>query len=61
MNFPRTPKIRCVIWGDMEFDEDLMQIIRCPEFQRLRKITQLGLVCYMYPGATHTVFEHSLG
>jgi HD superfamily phosphohydrolase len=32
-----------------------------PEFQRLRRIGQLGTVHYIYPGANHTRFEHSLG
>lgn len=30
-------------------------------FQRLRRISQLGLTSYVYPGATHTRFQHALG
>jgi len=32
-----------------------------PEFNRLRRIKQLGLAHYVYPSATHTRFEHSIG
>lgn len=36
-------------------------IIDTAEFRRLATITQLGLVCRVYPGAMHTRFEHALG
>ncbi|NBC82686.1 MAG: HD domain-containing protein [Bacteroidetes bacterium] len=32
-----------------------------PYFQRLRRIKQLGLTHYVYPGANHTRFQHALG
>jgi HD superfamily phosphohydrolase len=38
-----------------------LNIIESPYFKRLRYIHQLGLTYYVYPGAEHTRFEHSLG
>lgn len=39
----------------------LMDIIKHPYFQRLTRIKQLGLINFVYPGAQHTRFQHSLG
>ncbi len=36
-------------------------VIAHPYFQRLRRIKQLAFLNYVFPGATHTRFEHSLG
>jgi HD superfamily phosphohydrolase len=37
------------------------KILESPYFQRLRDIRQLGIAEYVYPGATHSRFTHSLG
>ncbi len=39
----------------------IYDVISHPFFQRLRRIKQLGLSDYVYPGATHTRFEHVIG
>jgi HD superfamily phosphohydrolase len=39
----------------------IYEIIEHPFFQRLRRIRQLGLTSYVYPGAMHTRFQHALG
>jgi len=41
--------------------EGLYDIVEHPYFQRLRRIKQLGLTNFVYPGATHTRFQHALG
>lgn len=42
-------------------DEMIYDLIHHPIFQRLRRIRQLGLTEYVYPGAVHTRFHHALG
>lgn len=42
-------------------DELLYDIIEHPWFQRLRRIQQLGLTDYVYPGAKHSRFHHAIG
>ena len=36
-------------------------VVQHPYFQRLRRIRQLGMSEWVYPGATHTRFHHALG
>lgn len=49
------------IHGHIEFHPLLIRIIDTPQFQRLRYIKQLGGGYYVFPGASHNRFEHSLG
>ncbi|QDV24117.1 HD domain-containing protein [Aureliella helgolandensis] len=46
---------------DVPVTSRVMALVETPQMQRLKRITQLGLVGHVYPGATHTRFEHSLG
>ena len=39
----------------------LFDLVEHPYFQRLRRIKQVGLTHYVYPGALHTRFHHALG
>tara|TARA_R110002050_G_scaffold47360_13_gene110643 strand:+ start:2489 stop:3712 length:1224 start_codon:yes stop_codon:yes gene_type:complete len=41
--------------------EFIFDILEHPHFQRLRRISQLGLTYLVYPGAYHTRFHHALG
>jgi deoxynucleoside triphosphate triphosphohydrolase SAMHD1 len=45
----------------IEINDKCLKIIDTPEFQRLRNIKQLGACEYVFPGATHNRFSHSLG
>jgi HD superfamily phosphohydrolase len=47
--------------SDTDEGELMMRLIDTPEFQRLRRIKQLGLGLYTYQGAEHSRFTHSLG
>jgi deoxynucleoside triphosphate triphosphohydrolase SAMHD1 len=49
------------IHGTIKLYPLALQIIDTCEFQRLRKIKQLGNAHYIFPGATHSRFEHSIG
>src|SRR2546427_4434975 len=59
MDFVKT--IRDPIHGLIRLTEKEVRIIDVPLFQRLRRIQQLALTNYVFPGAVHTRFEHSLG
>lgn len=54
-------KIYDAVHGFIPFDEFEKELIDSLPFQRLHYIHQLGIAYLVYPGATHTRFEHSLG
>ena len=53
--------LRDPLWNNIRVDELTLRLIDTEIFQRLRYIRQLGLAYLVYPGATHTRFEHALG
>ncbi|HIK01666.1 TPA: HD domain-containing protein [archaeon] len=53
--------IRDPIHGNLAISRDELQVLDAPEMQRLRRVRQLGFVYFVYPSATHSRFEHSLG
>lgn len=53
--------IKDSIYRFVQVPELCRQFIDTPQFQRLRGIKQLGLCYFVFPSATHTRFEHSIG
>ena len=50
------------VHGFLSFPEpEILQIVDHVWFQRLRNISQMGVAHFVYPGAVHTRFLHSLG
>ena len=61
MNDNNKKFIRDSVYGDIKLNKFEVKIMDMPQFQRLRRIKQLGLISLIYPGATHTRFEHCIG
>jgi uncharacterized protein len=53
--------IRDPLWNNIRVDALTMQLVDSGVVQRLRYVRQLGLTYLVYPGATHSRFEHALG
>lgn len=50
------------VYGFIKIPYDVIfELIEHPLFQRLRRIKQLGLTHFVYPGANHTRFQHAVG
>ena len=49
------------VHDQMIFPPAIMSVVDTPQFQRLRDLHQLGNCRYLFPGASNTRFEHSLG
>lgn len=46
---------------EQQTDALLFRLLAAPEVQRLRRIRQLGMASFAYPGADHSRYSHSLG
>ncbi|HEY6099681.1 MAG TPA: HD domain-containing protein, partial [Anaeromyxobacter sp.] len=53
--------IRDPLWDNIRLDRAAVAALDTPTVQRLRYVRQLGHAFLVYPGATHTRFEHALG
>jgi HD superfamily phosphohydrolase len=49
------------LWRNIPLEPAALAVVDSPDFQRLRYVRQLGHAFLVYPGATHTRFEHALG
>jgi HD superfamily phosphohydrolase len=58
---PHFRVIRDPLWNSIRLDATAVRIADTAAFQRLRYIRQLGFAHLVYPGATHTRFDHALG
>jgi uncharacterized protein len=63
---PKSQRIRDPIhdlieFGDDDFEQMVWKLLETSEFQRLRRIRQLGFSELVFPGATHSRFAHSVG
>lgn len=57
----RDPVHNLINFDGGEIDQLLFDLISSREFQRLRRIKQLGLSEMVFPGANHSRFAHSIG
>ena len=53
--------IHCSVWGDIELSDLAVAIVDTPLFQRLHYIKQTGFAYKVFPTATSSRFEHSIG
>jgi HD superfamily phosphohydrolase len=56
-----TSPVRDPLWSHIYLSPEMMRLVDTAEFQQLSRIKQLGPTFLVYPGATHTRLNHSLG
>ncbi len=58
----RDPIHDLIVFGSKSHSDSMAwRLINSPELQRLRRVKQLGVSEFVFPGATHTRFAHSIG
>jgi HD superfamily phosphohydrolase len=57
----RDPVHDIILFEDTDCDRLLLDLINTREFQRLRRVKQLGLCDMVFPGANHSRFAHCIG
>ena len=53
--------VRDPLWDNITLDAAAVGVLDTPTIQRLRYVRQVGHAFLVYPGATHSRFEHALG
>ena len=53
--------VRDPLWQNVHLEAAAAAVVDTPEFQRLRRVKQLGFAHLVYPGAVHNRFLHALG
>jgi len=53
--------VRDPLWNNIRLDPEALAVVDTAAVQRLRYVRQLGHAFLVYPGATHSRFEHALG
>ena len=57
----RVEVVRDPLWNNIRLEPEALAVVDTPAVQRLRYVRQLGHAFLVYPGATHSRFEHALG
>ncbi len=61
LNFFSGENIQVAQHGQTPVSDEILKLLDHPAFKRLSSVSQLGLIVFVYPGATHSRAEHCLG